>query len=97
MGTIDALHKATSFVQAIQERQGGKIACIEEIALENNWIDKKKIEKRLKIFPKDNEYRKYLEEVLSFEEERKGFKSSQEKQPYDSARQSLELLRQHRQ
>jgi glucose-1-phosphate thymidylyltransferase len=37
-GTFDALHKASSYVQTIQERQGMQIACIEEIAFENGWI-----------------------------------------------------------
>ena len=37
------IHKASAFVQVIEERQGVKIACIEEIALLNNWIKKKRI------------------------------------------------------
>ncbi|MCH9630874.1 MAG: Glucose-1-phosphate thymidylyltransferase 1 [Chlamydiia bacterium] len=38
-GTFDALYKASSYVQTIQERQGVQIACIEEIAYKNGWID----------------------------------------------------------
>ena len=38
-GTHDSLLQAANFVQAIQARQGLKIACIEEIAFEHGWID----------------------------------------------------------
>ena len=39
-GSIKDFFKTTSFIEAIQNRQGLKIACIEEIALLNNWINK---------------------------------------------------------
>ena len=41
-GSIDDYYKTITFVQAIENRQGFKIACIEEIALNNKWIKKKK-------------------------------------------------------
>ncbi len=43
-GTHDSLHKASSYVQTIQERQGVQIACIEEIAYRNGWINLAQLE-----------------------------------------------------
>jgi len=37
-GTVQTLHAASSYVQIIEERQGSKIACLEEIAWRNGWI-----------------------------------------------------------
>ena len=42
-GSIEDYYKTSAFVQAIEDRQGVKIACIEEIALLNNWIKKKEL------------------------------------------------------
>ena len=41
-GSIEDYYKTTAFVQAVENRQGLKIACIEEIAFRNKWIKKKK-------------------------------------------------------
>ena len=38
-GTFESLLQAGQFVQTIEERQGYKIACLEEIAFNNGWID----------------------------------------------------------
>ncbi len=43
MGTFEALHQASNYVQTIQERQGIQISCIEEIAFENGWISQKEL------------------------------------------------------
>lgn len=61
-GTFDAFHKAASFVQAIQERQGIKIACLEEIAYRRGLIDREGLLKRAEKFAK-NEYGEYLLQV----------------------------------
>jgi len=61
-GTFDALNKASSFVQAIQERQGIKIACIEEIAHRMGFIDEAGLLKLAEPFS-NNEYGKYLRNI----------------------------------
>jgi glucose-1-phosphate thymidylyltransferase len=65
-GTHEALEQATNFVKVIQERQGLKIACIEEIAFRLGYIDRE----CLRRFARDmlkNEYGRYLMEVLEEE------------------------------
>lgn len=63
-GTFEAFHQAASFVQAIQERQGIKIACLEEIAYREGFIDRMALLKRVENFSK-NEYGEYLRQVAS--------------------------------
>lgn len=58
-GTFEAFHQAASFVQAIQERQGIKIACLEEIAYRQGFIDRSELLKRAENYSK-NEYGDYL-------------------------------------
>lgn len=61
-GTPESLKDASDFVQSVQERQGTKIACIEEIALKQGLISKKKLSK---IIDKgvDNEYFNYIKRI----------------------------------
>lgn len=61
-GTHESLQQAGSFVQAIQDRQGFKIACIEEIAFSKGFIDAEQL-KLLAAKFKKNEYGKYLYEI----------------------------------
>lgn len=58
-GTHDALLEASNFVKTIQSRQGVMVACPEEIAYRNGWIDKDKIKELAKSLLK-SEYGKYL-------------------------------------
>jgi len=58
-GTHEALQQAASYVQAVQNRQGLKIACIEEIAFRLNYIDAGELE-RLAAEMMKNEYGQYL-------------------------------------
>lgn len=58
-GTHDALLEASNFVKTIQSRQGVMVACPEEIAYRNGWIDKDKIRELAKPLLK-SEYGKYL-------------------------------------
>jgi len=62
-GSIESLYDASQFISNIEKRQGLKIACIEEIALEKKWIKKKNIEKRIKFYGKC-EYSNYLKELV---------------------------------
>ena len=62
-GSIDDYYKTIAFVQAIENRQGFKIACIEEIALNNKWIGKKEIDKSIKFYGNCN-YSKYLKNLI---------------------------------
>ena len=58
-GTHDALLEASNFVKTIQSRQGVMVACPEEIAYRNGWIDRNKIKELVKPLLK-SEYGKYL-------------------------------------
>jgi glucose-1-phosphate thymidylyltransferase len=58
-GTIETLHAASSYVQIIEERQGSKISCLEEIAWRNGWISDKEL-KNLAVNYNGNEYGDYL-------------------------------------
>jgi glucose-1-phosphate thymidylyltransferase len=62
-GTYESLLEAALFVETIEKRQGFKIACLEEIAWNNAWIDDKKIEELASIYSK-NSYGKYLESLI---------------------------------
>ena len=64
-GSVEDFYKTSAFVQAIENRQGLKIACIEEIAYLNNWIDKKKIKNQIKFYGKC-EYTSYLKKIINF-------------------------------
>jgi glucose-1-phosphate thymidylyltransferase len=58
-GTHDSLSEAGTFIEAIEKRQGLKIACLEEIAFNNGWITKDKLIEVAKPMEK-NDYGKYL-------------------------------------
>ena len=62
-GTHDSLMEAGQFVQTIEHRQGYKIACLEEIAYNNRWIDKAKVLEIAKPLSK-NGYGAYLQELV---------------------------------
>ena len=62
-GSISDYYKTTAFVQAIENRQGLKIACLEEISLLNGWIGKKEILNQIKFYG-NCEYSSYLKKLL---------------------------------
>ena len=62
-GSMEDYYKTSMFVSAVENRQGVKIACLEEIALNNKWIDKKQIKKSIKFYGNCN-YSKYLSNLI---------------------------------
>lgn len=61
-GTTEKLFEASVFIKTLQERNGFRLGCIEEIAFNNNFISNKQFDKLIKI--SKGEYRKYLENCL---------------------------------
>ncbi len=62
-GSMDDFYKTSTFVSAIEKRQGLKIACLEEISLNNNWINKSHIRKSIKFYG-NCDYSKYLSKLI---------------------------------
>ncbi len=58
-GTHESLLEAAQFVETIEKRQGYKIACLEEIAFHQGWLDESSIKKRASLMAK-NSYGQYL-------------------------------------
>jgi glucose-1-phosphate thymidylyltransferase len=63
-GTHDSMLEASSFVQTIEHRQGLKVACLEEIALNNGWLTAVQVHELAKPMLK-NEYGKYLQALAN--------------------------------
>ena len=63
-GTVKALHEATSYIKSIEERQGQKIGCIEEISWRNKWITDKDLKTKAEKY-QNNEYGSYLNSLLN--------------------------------
>lgn len=62
-GTHDSLLEASSFVQTVEKRQGFKIACLEEIAWRNGWLDDEGVKRAAQTLAKTG-YGKYLLDLL---------------------------------
>ena len=62
-GSIEDFYNTSSFVSTLENRQGFKIACLEEIALNNNWINKSNVKKSIKFYGNCN-YSNYLKSLL---------------------------------
>jgi glucose-1-phosphate thymidylyltransferase len=62
-GSISDYYKTSAFVQAVENRQGLKIACLEEISLFNGWIGKKEILNQISFYG-NCEYSSYLRKLL---------------------------------
>ncbi|EME9802068.1 glucose-1-phosphate thymidylyltransferase RfbA [Vibrio alginolyticus] len=63
-GTHESLHEASSFVQTIENVQGLKVACLEEIAWRNGWLTRDQILSIAKPMQK-NDYGRYLSELVT--------------------------------
>ena len=62
-GSFESLLDASHFVETIEKRQGFKIACLEEIAFNQGWISKDKINEIISTL-NINSYRNYLKSLL---------------------------------
>jgi glucose-1-phosphate thymidylyltransferase len=62
-GSIKDFNNTSNFVATIEDRQGFKIGCIEEIALQNKWINKSQIKNAIKFYGKCN-YSNYLQNLI---------------------------------
>jgi len=62
-GTLKDLHEATSYIKSIEERQGQKVGCIEEISWRNKWITDKDLKNKAVKY-QNNEYGLYLNSLL---------------------------------
>ena len=62
-GSIKDFYDASSFVSALENRQGLKIACLEEIAYTNHWIKNKQIKSAIKFYGK-SDYSNYLKKLV---------------------------------
>ena len=62
-GTFDSLHAASSFIKIIEERQGFKVSCVEEIAWRNGWINDTEL-RNLSLDYGNSEYGFYLSCLL---------------------------------
>ena len=63
-GSIEDFYKTSAFVSAIENRQGFKIACLEEISLNKKWIKKKQILEAIKFYG-NCEYSSYLKKLIN--------------------------------
>ena len=62
-GSIDDFYKTSAFVSAIENRQGFKIACLEEISLNKGWISRKDVLKAIKFYG-NCQYSNYLKKLI---------------------------------
>ena len=62
-GTIDSINNASNYIRTIEERQGLKIACLEEIAYLNKFINKSQLKELIKKLP--NDYANYLRRLIA--------------------------------
>ena len=64
-GSISDFYKTSSFVSTLENRQGLKIACLEEIAFNKGWIKKKELISATKFYGNCG-YTKYLKKLINY-------------------------------
>ena len=62
-GSIEDFYSASNFISTIENRQGFKIACLEEVSLNNKWIKPNDIKKQISFYG-NCEYSKYLKNLI---------------------------------
>ena len=62
-GSIEDFYKTSNFVSSVENRQGFKIACLEEISFNNKWINKKEILEAIKFYG-NCDYSRYLKNLI---------------------------------
>ena len=62
-GTHDALVEASNFIKTVENREGKKVSCLEEIAYKYDYINKVQLEKIINIY--NNDYGQYLKRLLN--------------------------------
>ena len=62
-GTHESLSQASVFIQTIEDRQGLKVACLEEIGFDQGWLSGAELQKRAELLSKTS-YGDYLLDVL---------------------------------
>jgi glucose-1-phosphate thymidylyltransferase len=65
-GTHDALHKASQFIEVVENRQAIKIGCIEETAFNRGYINKEQLQKLANNFKIGNSYGDYLRKITDY-------------------------------
>jgi len=61
-GSIEDFYKTSAFVSSIENRQGFKIACLEEISFNKKWINRSHLRKAIEFYG-DCEYSRYLSKL----------------------------------
>jgi glucose-1-phosphate thymidylyltransferase len=62
-GNVESFFETSQYIATVEKRQGQKIACLEEIALNNKWINKSKIIEQIKFYG-NCDYSKYLRKLI---------------------------------
>ncbi|BCX07474.1 MAG: hypothetical protein KatS3mg066_1333 [Fischerella sp.] len=82
-GTHESLHQASNFIQTLEERQGLKIACIEEIAYNQGYIDLSQLSRLAESMAKSS-YGRYLLTILENEQKSESIPNNNGKEIFNA-------------